>query len=141
MRMMKFENPNFTGSVVTTFRLGTQLAETLQPGDRIRLMQPGGYPWRGYPEYVVTGVAARPFNQMPHNAFLQHHQYGGLRSAPALVAFLMQRFYPGEFQLNSTVTCVWLKKDPGTYPQLSETERDAENFVSSRLRLAEEADA
>lgn len=139
MRMMKFENPDFSGPVVTTFRLGTQLAETLQPGDHIQLMQPDGSSWEGYPVYVVTGIVARPFNEFPRSVFAAHHQYGKMRSAPALVALLMQRFYPEEFGLSSIVTCVWLKKDPATYPPQIETEEDIEGILSSCLDLPKEA--
>lgn len=139
MRMMKFENPDFSGPVVTTFRLGTQLAETLQPGDHIQLMQPDGSSWEGYPVYVVTGIVARPFNEFPRSVFAAHHQYGKMRSAPALVALLMQRFYPEEFGLSSIVTCVWLKKDLHT-PLLKETVADAERYLDNCIRLAEEVE-
>lgn len=136
MRMMKFENPDFVAPVVTTFRLGTQLTETLQPGDKIMLMKPDGSVWEGYPAYVVTGVVARPFNGFPRSVFAAHHQYGGLRSAPALVALLMQRFYPGEFQLNTVVTCIWLKKDLHP-PTLKETAKDEGEY--SNILIDQEA--
>jgi len=107
MKKMKFEDPDFPNSIVTTFRLPPV---NLDVGDPIQLMQQDGTPWDGYPHYRVTGVETRPWNQMPRSLFRKHHSCGREQNPRQAIEHLMRRYYGFDFWVGAEVTCIWLKK-------------------------------
>jgi len=108
--MMKFEDPEFKSSVVTTFRLPPV---NLLPGDKVQLMRQTGTPWDEYPQYQVTGVETRPFNLLPRSLFRKHHSCGTEQDPQRAVEKLMRRFYGYDFWVGAPTTCIWLKKIEG----------------------------